>query len=122
MARARLLDVQLRCLFCGRGSELQLANLDQLPTGPTRCSFTGCGGTLFVADASSRWGATRPRLTGTSIAPAAVGRQLNKGSLCMSDRARQFVLWRVLPRLMLALGVIDLVLAAVLLEVLSSQF
>ena len=56
MAAARIFEVELRCLLCGRGYELELQRPEQLPPCGSRCLVNGCGGTLFVAEASSRWG------------------------------------------------------------------
>jgi hypothetical protein len=53
----RQLLVEMRCLLCSRGYELELDRLEQLPPCGPPCLVTGCGGTLFVADAISRWGA-----------------------------------------------------------------
>ena len=51
----RILEVELRCLLCGRGYEIELERLDQLPACGSRCVISGCGGTLFVAGADARW-------------------------------------------------------------------
>jgi hypothetical protein len=53
MARARVFEVELRCVLCGRGLDIEVDSLAKLPRCGPRCSRDGCGGVLFVASASS---------------------------------------------------------------------